>query len=90
MPGFYMATRSKSELIMSIAAEVLDYFESLIKPLVTNKSQEKLLEVFQGKILERFEEKLDEQNAKIKKLQSKTAIQVNALQKLEIKCDENE
>ena len=90
MPGFYMATRSKSELIMSIAAEVLDYFESLIKPLVTNKSQEKLLEVFQGKILERFEEKLDEQNAKIRKLQSKTAIQVNALQKLEIKCDENE
>ena len=46
MPGFYMATRSKSELIMSIAAEVLDYFESLIKPLVTNKSLEKLLGAF--------------------------------------------
>ena len=44
--GFYMVitTRSKSKYTMSIAAEVRDYFESLIKALVTNKSLEKLLE----------------------------------------------
>ena len=50
---------------MLIAAEVRDYFESLIKPLVTNESLKKLLEAFQEKIVKRFEEKLDEQNGKI-------------------------
>ena len=69
---------------MSIAAEVRDYFESLIKPLVTNESLEKLLEAFQEKIVKRFEEKLDELNAKIIELQSKIAIQHNALQRLEM------
>ena len=83
-----IATRSK--LIMSIAVEVRHYFESLIKPLVTNESLEKLLGAFQEKIVKRFEEKLDEQNAKIIELQSKIAIQDNAPQRLEIKCDDNE
>ena len=83
-----ITTRSKSKFTMSIAAEVRDYFESLIKPLVTNESLEKLLGAFQEKIVKRFEEKLDEQNAKM--LQSKIAIQDNALQRLEIKCDDNE
>ena len=38
--GFYMVitTRSKSKFTMLITAEVRDYFESLIKPLVTNES----------------------------------------------------
>ena len=85
-----ITTRSKSKFTMSIAAEVRDYFESLIKPLVTNESLEKLLGAFQEKIVKRFEEKLDEQNAKIIELQSKIAIQDNALQRLEIKCDDNE
>ena len=75
---------------MLIAAEVRDYFESLIKPLVTNESLEKHLGGFQEKIVKRSEEKLDEQNAKIMELQSKVAIQDNALQSLEVKCDDNE
>ena len=75
---------------MSIAAEVHDYFESLIKPLVTNESLEKLLGAFQEKNCEKLWEKMDEQNAKIIELQSKIAIQDNALQRLEIKCDNNE
>ena len=52
---------------------------SLIKPLVKNESLEKLLE-----------EKLDERSAKVIDLQSNIAIQDNALQKLEIKCDDTE
>ena len=75
---------------MSIAVKVRDYFESLIKSLVTNESLEKLLGAFQEKIVKRFEEKFDEQNAKVIGLQSKIAIQDNALQKFEIKCEENE
>ena len=83
-----ITTCSESKFTMSIAGEVRDYFESLIKPLATNESLEKPLGAFQEKIVKRFEEKLDEQNAKM--LQSKIAIQDNALQRLEIKCDDNE
>ena len=62
----------------------------MIKPLVTNESLEKPLGAFQEKIVKRFEEKLDKQNAKIIELQSKIALQDNALQWLEIECDDNE
>ena len=83
--GFYMVktTYSKLKFTKSIAAEVRGYFESLIKPLVTTESLEKLLGTFQKKIVKRFEEKLDEQNAKIIEHQPKIAIQENALQRLE-------
>ena len=40
--------------------------------------------------MNRFEEKLDEQNEKIIEVQSKTVTQNNALQKLVIKCNDNE
>ena len=60
-----ISTHSKSKLTMPIAVEVRDYFESLIKPLVTKESLEKLLGAFQEKTVKRFQEKLDEQNAKI-------------------------
>ena len=40
---------------MSIAAEVRDYFESLIKPMVTNEFLEKHLGAFQEKNVKRFE-----------------------------------
>ena len=83
-----ITTCPESKFTMLIAGEVRDYFESLIKPLATNESLEKPLGAFQEKIVKRFEEKLDEQNAKM--LQSKIAIQDNALQRLEIKCDDNE
>ena len=80
-----ITTHSKSKFTISIAAEVRDYFESLMKPLVTNESLEKLSGAFQEKIVKRFEEKLDEQNAKIIELQSKIAFL-----RLEIKCCNNE
>ena len=75
---------------MSIAVEVHDYFESLIKPVVTNASLAKLLGAFQEKNVKRFKEKLGEQSAKKIELQPKIAIQDNALQKFEIKSDDNE
>ena len=49
---------------MSIAVEVCDYFQSLIKPLVTNEFLGKLSRVFL-EIVKRLEEKLDVQNTKI-------------------------
>ena len=44
-----ITTRSKSKSSMSILGEVRDYFESLIKPPVTNESLEKLFGTFQEK-----------------------------------------
>ena len=40
--------------------------------------------------MKRFDKKLDKQNTKIIELQTKIAIQGNALQKFEIKSDDNE
>ena len=84
-------TRSKSSgLNMSITAEVREYFDNLIKPLVTNKSLEELLYKFKEGIISKFEDKLREQNLKIQELESKIHSQENAFKKLEIISDDNE
>ena len=44
-----ITTRFKSKFTMSLAAEVSNYFENLIKPLVTNEFVEKFLGAFQKK-----------------------------------------
>ena len=75
---------------MSIAAEVHEYFNNLIKPLVTNKSLEELLYKFKEGIISKFEDKFREQNLKIQELESKIHSQENAFKKLEIVSDDNE
>ena len=78
-------TRSKSSgLNTSITAEVREYFDNLIKPLVTNKYLEELLYKLKKGILSKFEDKLSEQNLKIQELESKIHWQENAFRKLEI------
>ena len=81
-----ITTRSKLKLI---AIKVGDYFESLIKPLIINRSLEKFVGAFQEKNVNNFEKKLDKQNSKVIQLETKIVIQDNAFQKLEIKCDDN-
>ena len=84
-------TRSKSSgLNMSITAEVREYFDNLIKSLVTNKSLEELLYKLKEEIISKFENKLREQNLKIQELESKIHSQENAFKKLEIIPDDNE
>ena len=84
-------TRSKSSgLNMSITAEVREYFNNLIKPLVTNKSLEELLDKFKEDIISKFEDKLTEQSLKIQELESKIQSQENAFKKLERISDDNE
>ena len=54
-------TRSKpGGLNMSITAEVREYFDNLIKSLVTNKSLEELLYKLKEEIISKFENKLRE------------------------------
>ena len=72
-------TRSMSSGVnMSITAEVREYFENLIKPLVTNQSLEELLCKFKEGIISKFEDKLKEENLKIQELESKIHSQENA------------
>ena len=83
-------TRLKSSgLNMSITAEVREYFDNLIKPLVTNKSLEELLYKFKEGIISKFEDKLREQNLKIQELESKIHSQENAFKRLERISDNN-
>ena len=62
-------TRSKSSRVnISIKAEVREYFENLIKLLVTNQSLEELLCKFKEGIIGKFQHKLREQDLKIEEL----------------------
>ena len=75
---------------MSITTEVREYFENLIKLLVTNQSLEELLCKFKQGNISKFEDKLREQNLKIQELESKIHSQENAFKKLEIIYDDSE
>ena len=75
---------------MSITSEMREYFENLMKPLVTNESLEHQLKFFQDGLMKKIEDKFKEQNDRIEELESKLAIKQNIIDHLEIKCDNNE
>ena len=54
----------ESKKVMPFTSEIRDYFENLIKPLVSNESLEELLSSFQEKIIRKFREKYNEQKQK--------------------------
>ena len=82
-----VSTRSQSK---SMSSEMSDYFEILMKPLVTNDKLEQLLKSFQDSLMKKIEDKVNEQNTRIEELESKLAIKQNIIDTLEIKCDDNE
>ena len=84
-----VSTRSQSKS-MSITSEMRDYFENLMKPIVTNDKLEQLLKSFQDGLMKKIEDKFNEQNTRIEELESKLAIKQNIIDNLEIKCDDNE
>ena len=84
-----VSTRSQSKG-MSITSEMHDYFENLMKPLVTNDKLEQLLKSFQDGLMKKIEDKFNEQNTRIEELESKLAIKQNIIDNLEVKCDDNE
>ena len=75
---------------MSITSEMREYFENLMKPLVTNETLEQQLKFFQDGLMKKIEDKFKEQNDRIEELESKLAMKQNIIDHLEIKCDENE
>ena len=81
-------TRSQLKNI-SITSEMHEYFENLMKPLVTNETLEQL-KSFQDELMKKIEDKFKEQNDRIEELESKLAMKQNIIDHLEIKCDDNE
>ena len=75
---------------MSITSEMREYFENLMKPLVTNETLEQQLKFFQDGLMKKIEDKFKEQNDRIEELESKLAMKQNIIDHLEIKCDDNE
>ena len=63
-------TKAKEEKMTTATEELKWYFEKLIEPLVTNNSLEELFIKLKNEIMEKFDEKISEQNAKIEKLES--------------------
>ena len=55
---------------MSITGEKFEYFENLMKPLVTNKTLEEQLKSFQDGLMKKIEDKFKEQNDRIEELES--------------------
>ena len=84
-----VSTRSQSKS-MSITSEMRDYFENLMKPLVTNGKLEQLLKSFQDGLMKKIEDKFNEQKTRIEELESNLAIKQNIIDNLAIKCVDNE
>ena len=84
-----VSTRSQSKS-MSITTEIRDYFENLVKPLVTNEKLEQMFKSFEEGLMKKIENKFKEQNSRIEKLESEIALKQNVIENLEIKCDDNE
>ena len=56
---------------MSITSQMREYFENLMKPLVTNANLEQQLKSFQYGLMKKIEDMLKEQNDRIEELESK-------------------
>ena len=75
-----VGTRSSARIAnMSVPQEIREYFSELVRRLVTNKIWEDMFKKLNEEIISKSEEKIDEQNRKIDKLEGKIAIQANKL-----------
>ena len=82
-------TKAKEEKMTTATEELKCYFEKLSEPLVTNNSLEELFNKLKDEIMKQFDEKISE-NAKIEKLESIITIHENTIDKLLVKCHDNE
>ena len=75
---------------MSVSQELRDYFSELIQPLATNECLEQMFQKLKEKIVTKFEERFIEQNRKIDELEEQVLFQENTINRVLIKCDDNE
>ena len=62
---------------MSITSEMREYFENLIKPLVTNETSEQQRKSFQDGLIKKIDDEFKEQNDRIEELKSKLVMKQN-------------
>lgn len=74
--------KKEEETMATVTKEMKFYFEKLIEPLVTNKLLEELLKKLKDDFLEKFNEKLYKQNAKVEKVTSIISVHENKTDKL--------
>ena len=75
---------------MSITDEIKEYFSSLLAPLANQEAINEMFDNFKKAVLSKLEQRIEEQNERIEKLESTLAIQQNVGEKLTIQCDNNE
>ena len=68
---------------MSITSEMREYFENLIKPLVTNETLELQPKSFQDGLMKKIDDEFKEQNDRIEELESKLVMKQNFIDHLE-------
>ena len=68
---------------MSITSEMREYFENLIKPLVTNETLEQQRKSFQDGLMKKIEDEFKEQNDRTEELKSKLVLKQNFIDHLE-------
>ena len=88
--NIYMVFTRSQLKHMSITSEMSEYFENLMKTLVTNETLEQQLKFFQDGQMKKIEDKFKQQNDRIEELESKLAIKQKIIDHLEITCDDNE
>ena len=73
---YMVSTHSKSKN-MFITSEMREYFENLMKPLVTNEKLEQSIKSFQEGLMKKIEEKFENQYKRIEELESRLALKQN-------------
>ena len=75
---------------MSVSQELCDYFSEFIQPLATNECLEQMFQKLKEEIVTKFEERFIKQNREIDELEGRVSFQENTINRLLIKCDDNE
>ena len=88
--GFHMVKTRAASNKMEISADLQEYFSDLIAPLATNEDILKMFDEFKVEVIDKFEQKLNNQEDRIVKLESTLALRENTIEKLLVACDNNE
>ena len=81
---------SKKQKEMAISDEIKNYFTELVSPLVTSTLLKEMLDKLSNDIIEKFNQKIKEQDRKIEQLESTIEAQEKTISTLYNKCDDNE
>ena len=82
--------QTRSSAMSKIPSDIKEYFTSLVQPLVTQEAINTMFIKFKEEILSKLEQRILEQDQRIKKLESTLAVREKIIENLVINCDNNE